>query len=115
MSETITADHLNATHLGKRITINSLHGTVMSGTLKKIRANYAIVHDFTAYCPYEEDGTKKLRPRRDVHIILHLSNQVNDDIKATIRENTELQVEDEQVDHFVNVFGEMVRLEKETQ
>lgn len=35
MSETITADHLNATHLGKRITINSLHGIVMSGTLKK--------------------------------------------------------------------------------
>lgn len=31
----ITADHLNATHLGKRITINSKHGTVMSGKLKK--------------------------------------------------------------------------------
>lgn len=31
----ITADHLNATHLGKRITINGKHGTVMSGTLKK--------------------------------------------------------------------------------
>lgn len=35
MSETITADHLNATHLGKRITINGKHGTVMSGKLKK--------------------------------------------------------------------------------
>lgn len=33
----------------------------------------------------------------------------------TVREDTELQVEDEQVDHFVNVFGKMVRLEKETQ
>lgn len=31
----ITADHLNATHLGKRITINGKHGTVMSGKLKK--------------------------------------------------------------------------------
>lgn len=35
MSETITADHLNATHLGKRITINGKHGTVMSGKLEK--------------------------------------------------------------------------------
>lgn len=35
MSETITADHLNATHLGERITINGLHGTVVSGKLKK--------------------------------------------------------------------------------
>lgn len=35
MSETITADHLNATHLGKRITINGKHGTVVSGKLKK--------------------------------------------------------------------------------
>lgn len=35
MSETITADHLNATHLGKRVTINGLHGTVVSGKLKK--------------------------------------------------------------------------------
>lgn len=31
----ITADHLNATHLGKRITINGKHGTVVSGKLKK--------------------------------------------------------------------------------
>lgn len=28
---------------------------------------------------------------------LHLSNQFNDDIKATVHENTELQVEDEQL------------------
>lgn len=35
MSETITADHLNATHLGERITINGKHGTVVSGKLKK--------------------------------------------------------------------------------
>lgn len=97
MSETITADHLNATHLGKRITINSLHGIVMSGTLKKIYADYAIMPSFTSYHFREEDIPKPLGYRRDVHIIMHLSNQVNDDIKATVREDTELQVEDEQL------------------
>lgn len=115
MSETITADHLNATHLGKRITINGLHGTVVSGKLKEISADYATVPDFVSYGPCEEYAAKPLKYRKNVHIIMHLSNQVNDDIKATIREDTELQVEDEQVDHFVNVFGKMVRLEKETQ
>lgn len=93
----IKADHLNATHLGKRITINSLHGTVMSGKLKKIYADYAIRPSFTSYSFREEDIPKPLGYRKDVHIILHLSNQVNDDIKATVRENTELQVEDEQL------------------
>lgn len=94
----ITADHLNATHLGKRITINGKHGTVMSGTLKKIRADYAIMPDFVSYGPCEEYMPKPLRYRRNVRIILHLSNQVNDDIKATVREDTELQVEDEHVE-----------------
>lgn len=97
MSETITADHLNATYLGKRITINGKHGTVMSGKLKKIRADYAIMPSFTSYHFREEDTPKPLGYRRDVHIIMHLSNQVNDDIKATVREDTELQVEDEQL------------------
>lgn len=95
MSETITADHLNATHLGKRITINGKHGTVMSGKLKKISANYAIMPDFVSYGPCEEYMPKPLRYRKNVHIIMHLSNQVNDDIKAIVREDTELQVEDE--------------------
>ena len=93
--QTITADHLNATHLGKRITINSLQGTVVSGKLKKISADYASMPDFTAYFPYEENRPRKLMYRKDVHIILHLSNQANDDIKAIVHENTELQVEDE--------------------
>lgn len=57
MSETITADHLNATHLGKRITINSLHGIVMSGTLKKIYADYAIMPSLASYFPYKENKT----------------------------------------------------------
>ena len=89
MSETITADHLNATHLGKRITINGLHGTVVSGKLKEI-----IIPSLACYFPYKENKT--LEYSKDVHIILHLSNQVNDDIKATVREDTELQIEDEQ-------------------
>ena len=93
----ITADHLNATHLGKRITINSLHGTVMSGKLKKIRVDYAIKTSFTTYSTYKEGIPEPLAYRKDVRIILHLSNQVNDDIKATVHENTELQVEDEQL------------------
>lgn len=93
MSETITADHLNATHLGERITINGKHGIVMSGTLKKIRADYAIMPDFVSYGPCEEYMPKPLRYRKDVNIILHLSNQVNDDIKATVREDTELVIE----------------------
>ena len=100
MSETITADHLNATHLGKRITINSLHGIVMSGTLKKIYADYAIMPSLASYFPYKENKT--LEYSKDVHIILHLSNQVNDDIKATVHENTELQVEDEQLPDWDN-------------
>lgn len=95
MSETITADHLNATHLGKRITINGKHGTVMSGKLKKISADYAIMPDCVSYGPCEEYMPKPLRYRKNVHIIMHLSNQVNDDIKAIVREDTELQVEDE--------------------
>lgn len=95
MSETITADHLNATHLGKRITINGKHGTVMSGKLKKISADYAIMPDFVSYGPCEEYMPKPLRYRKNVHIIMHLSNQVNNDIKAIVREDTELQVEDE--------------------
>lgn len=51
---------------------------------------------FTSYFPYKENKT--LEYSKDVRIILHLSNQVNDDIKATVRENTELQVEDEHVE-----------------
>lgn len=70
--------------------------TVGSGKLKKICADYAIMPDFVSYGPCEEYMPKPLRYRRNVRIILHLSNQVNDDIKATVHENTELQIEDEQ-------------------
>lgn len=37
MSETITADHLNATHLGKKIIILDNCEIVMSGKLKELR------------------------------------------------------------------------------
>lgn len=36
MSETITADHLNATHLGKKISILDNCEIVMSGKLKEL-------------------------------------------------------------------------------
>lgn len=52
--------------------------------------------DFVSYGPCEEYMAKPLRYRKNVHIILHLSNQANDDIKAIVHENTELQIEDEQ-------------------
>lgn len=93
----ITADHLNATHLGKRITINGKHGIVMSGTLKKIRADYSIMPSLGSYSFCEGYIPATFRYRKDVNIILHLSNQANDNIKATVREDTELQVEDEQL------------------
>ena len=92
MSEKITADHLNATHLGKRIAVNSLHGTVVSGKLKEFSADYALKPSFTTYSSRTEGI---LEYRKDVHIVLHLSNQVNDNIKATVHEKTELHVEDE--------------------
>lgn len=57
MSETITADHLNATHLGKRITINGKHGTVMSGTLKK--------------------NPRRLRHHAQFHVLLPLQRKQN--------------------------------------
>lgn len=66
------------------------------GQAEKISADYSIMPSLASYFPYKENET--LEYSKDVHIILHLSNQVNDDIKATIRENTELQVEDEHVE-----------------
>lgn len=58
-------------------------------------ADYASMPDFTAYFPYQEDLPTRFEYRKDVHIILHLSNQANDDIKAIVHENTELQVEED--------------------
>ena len=60
----ITADHLNATHLGKRITINSLHGTVMSGKLKEISADYAIMPSLASYFPYNDRCTSTCEPSK---------------------------------------------------
>ncbi|WP_368095549.1 hypothetical protein, partial [Bifidobacterium adolescentis] len=63
------------------------------GRAEKIRADYAIMPDFVSYGPCEEYMPKPLRYRKNVHIILHLSNQVNDDIKATVHGDTELVIE----------------------
>lgn len=59
----ITADHLNATHLGKRITINSLHSTVVSGKLKEISADYAIMPSLASYFPYKYRSRHITAPR----------------------------------------------------
>lgn len=42
MSETITADHLNATHLGEKIIILDNCEIVMSGKLKELRTTHII-------------------------------------------------------------------------
>lgn len=65
----------------------------ISGKTEKISADYAIMPDFVSYGPCEEYMPKPLRYRKNVHIILHLSNQVNDDIKATVHGDTELVIE----------------------
>lgn len=99
MSETITADHLNATHLGKRITINGKHGTVMSGKLKELRATQYSMPVYSNDIEAVPDGygnitiAPKLNYETVTDIIMHLSNQLNDDIKATVHGDTELVIE----------------------
>lgn len=92
MSETITADHLNATHLGKKISILDNCEIVMSGKLKELRT--------TQYSmPVYSNGygnitiAPKLNYETVTDIIMHLSNQLNDDIKATVHGDTELVIE----------------------
>lgn len=53
--QTITADHLNATHLGKRVSILDNGEVVMSGTLKIPRMNnMLLLHGHThAHDPLE--------------------------------------------------------------
>lgn len=102
MSETITADHLNATHLGKKISILDNCEIVMSGKLKELRATQYSMPVYSNDIEAVPNGygnitiAPKLNYGTVTDIIMHLSNQVNDDIKATVHENTELQIEDEQ-------------------
>lgn len=97
MSEqTITADHLNATHLGKRITLANERGIIMTGTLKKFKAYEQCVPDYGYVHDDNDSNVPVLRYRTRTYIVLHLSNQLNDDITATVDGTTELKVgEDE--------------------
>lgn len=92
----ITADHLNATHLGEKISILDNCEIVMSGKLKELRATqysmpvYSDVEAVPDGC-----GNITIAPKLNYEtvIIIHLSNQLNDDIKATVHGDTELVIE----------------------
>lgn len=95
----IKAEQLNATHLGKKIIILDNCETVMSGKLKEFRATQ---YSMPVYCndiKAVPDGygsitiAPKLNYETVTDIIMHLSNQLNDDIKATVRGDTELVIE----------------------
>lgn len=58
MSETITADHLNATHLGKKISILDNCEIVMSGKLKELRATQYSMPVYSNKLP--EDNIREL-------------------------------------------------------
>ena len=91
----IKAEQLNATHLGKKVTILDDGKAVMSGKLKELRATQYSMPVFSTV----PDGYgsiivgPKLNYETVTDIIMHLSNQLNDDIKATVRGDTELVIE----------------------
>lgn len=99
MSETITADHLNATHLGKKISILDNCEIVMSGKLKELRATQYSMPVYSNDIEAVPNGygnitiAPKLNYETVTDIIMHLSNQHNDDIKATVHGDTELVIE----------------------
>lgn len=99
MSETITADHLNATHLGKKISILDNCEIVMSGKLKELRATQYSMPVYSNDIEAVPNGygnitiAPKLNYETVTDIIIHLSNQPNDDIKATVHGDTELVIE----------------------
>lgn len=95
----ITADHLNATHLGKKISILDNCEIVMSGKLKELRATQYSMPVYSNDIEAVPNGygsisvVPKLNYETVTDIIMHLSNQLNDDIKATVRGDTELVIE----------------------
>lgn len=95
----ITADHLNATHLGKKIIILNNCEIVMSGKLKELRATQYSMPVYNNDIGAVPDGYgniiigPKLNYETVTDIIMHLSNQLNDDIKATVHGDTELVIE----------------------
>lgn len=94
----VTADHLNAIHLGKRITITNSRGIIMSGTLKTFKAwqqcapTYGYVHDDDN----NSSNVRVLRYQTRTGVVMHLSNQLNSDIKATVDGTTELLIEEDE-------------------
>jgi hypothetical protein len=95
----ITADHLNATHLGEKIIILDNCEIVMSGKLKELRATQYSMPVYSNDIEAVPDGcgnitiAPKLNYETVTDIIMHLSNQLNDDIKATVHSDTELVIE----------------------
>lgn len=95
----ITADHLNATHLGEKIIILDNCKIVMSGKLKELRATQYSMPVYSNNIEAVPDGygnitiAPKLNYETVTDIIMHLSNQLNDDIKATVHGDTELVIE----------------------
>ncbi|MDB1522631.1 hypothetical protein PL962_06650 [Bifidobacterium adolescentis] len=95
----IKAEQLNATHLGKKVTILDDGEAVMSGKLKELRATQCSMPVFSNNIEAVPNGygsisvVPKLNYETVTDIIMHLSNQLNDDIKATVRGDTELVIE----------------------
>ena len=95
----ITADHLNATHLGEKIIILDNCEIVMSGKLKELRATQYSMPVYSNDIEAVPDGygnitiAPKLNYETVTDIIMHLSNRLNDDIKATVHGDTELVIE----------------------
>lgn len=91
----IKAEQLNATHLGKKVTILDDGEAVMSGKLKELRATQCSMPVFSNNIEAVPNGygsisvVPKLNYETVTDIIMHLSNQLNDDIKATVRGDTE--------------------------
>lgn len=95
----IKAEQLNATHLGKKVTILDDGEAVMSGKLKEFRATqYSMpVYSNDIEAVPNDYGSISVVPKLNYEtvtdIIMHLSNQLNDDIKATVHGDTELVIE----------------------
>lgn len=95
----IKAEQLNATHLGKKVTILDDGEAVMSGKLKEFRATQYSKPVYSNDIEAVPNGygsisvVPKLNCETVTDIIMHLSNQLNDDIKATVRGDTELVIE----------------------
>lgn len=91
--------HLNIPHLGEKIIILDNCEIVMSGKLKELKATQYSMPVYSNDIEAVPDGygnitiAPKLNYETVTDIIMHLSNQLNDDIKATVHGDTELVIE----------------------